>query len=166
MTTELTGFDAGLSGDEQIRIALRTIDANGGEAMMSQIYEAVTAKMSPNGLSAQGRASLRFFVNRVAVRAGYIHPYDKSRPGWRITTEGRDYLREAPPRPEEVLNVDTQQVEDAPSSAARGAAFERYVLSLLKVVYPHYAWFHQGQRKASERGLDFIGRRVGDTRLT
>ena len=93
MTTELTGFAAGLSGDEQIRIALRTIDANGGEAMMSQIYEAVTAKMSPNGLSAQGRASLRFFVNRVAFRAGYIHPYDKSRPGWRVLRrrEGTTY---------------------------------------------------------------------------
>jgi Restriction endonuclease len=157
-----TGFEAGLSGDEQIRTALQAIVDNGGVATTASIYDAVEKRMAPVRLSDQGRASLRFFVNRVAVQAGYVHPHDKQNPGWRITPEGREYLRAAPPPAEEVQNLDTDSIEQAPSNAARGAAFERYVLTLLKQLYPHYTWFHQGERKSLERGLDFIGSRIGE----
>ena len=152
MTSDKTGFEAGFTGDEQIRIALQAMVDNGGGATMSQLYEAIKTRMSPASLSEQGRASLRFFINRGAVRAGYVHPHDKARRGWRVTTEGRDYLRQAPPPSEQVVNVDTEVVETAPSNAARGTAFELYVLSLLKAMYPHYAWFHQGRRKAVSGG--------------
>ena len=64
---------------------------------MHDIYEAIEARIRPNGftLSNQGRASLRFCVNRVAVQAGYIYPYDKEHRGWRVTPEGRDANGEA-----------------------------------------------------------------------
>ena len=42
----LTGAEAGLSGDEQIRIALRTIAANGGTAPMADLYQAVEQQMN------------------------------------------------------------------------------------------------------------------------
>jgi hypothetical protein len=32
---------------------------------------------------------------------------------------------------------------------------------LLKKIYPHYAWYHQGVHKSRERGLDFIGSQIG-----
>ena len=106
---QLTGFDAGLSGDDQIRIALQRMIERGGEAQMPDIYEAVEARIRPNGfaLSRQGRASLRFFVNRVAVQAGYVYPHDKANPGWRITPEGRDFVGSPPAAPEVAVNVDT-----------------------------------------------------------
>lgn len=161
---ELTGHEAGLSGDEQIRIALQEIISNGGVATIDQIYQAVGRKISPIRLSVQGRASLRFFVNKVAVQAGYIYPYDKSNPGWRITPEGREYISNTGiiEEVEEVVNVDTKETQKAPANAVRGAAFERYVLSLLKKIYPNHTWFHQGERKSLERGLDFVGTRLGE----
>jgi len=94
VTTDVgvTGAEAGLSGDEQIRIALQTIEANGGIAKMSQIYDAVERHLNGLRLSPQGEASLRRLVNSDAVQAGYIYPHDQNNPGWRITTAGREFL--------------------------------------------------------------------------
>ncbi|HDY7553983.1 HNH endonuclease [Vibrio vulnificus] len=88
---EVTGFDAGLSGQKQIELALAAIKANGGVASMTQIYEVVEEHINPNGftLSFQGKSSLRNFVNKAAVKAGLIQAYDKSNPGWRATSSGQ-----------------------------------------------------------------------------
>src|SRR5262245_1372750 len=103
-TDGVTGFEAGLSGDEQIRIALQEIVASGGSAPMADLYAAVERRMAGRKLSYQGRASLRFFINRVAVRAGYIYPHDPAqRDAWRITPEGRELLSHGP-EPEEAVN--------------------------------------------------------------
>ena len=90
---ELTGSDAGLSGDDQIRIAfVKSCDVAAAPGCTRST--AVESVLQPRGLilSDQGRASLRFFVNRVAVLGGYIHPYDRENPGWRITERGRQAL--------------------------------------------------------------------------
>lgn len=162
----VTGAEVGINGDAQVRLALETIAGQGGIATTPQLYDALTARL-PVGtaLSEQGKSSLRFYVNKVAVEAGYVYPFDKASPGWRITPEGRDYL--GVPQIveiEHVINVDTQQVEAKPSNSAKGAAFEKYVLKLLKQMYPFYTWYHQGLHKQNERGLDFIGDRIGDRR--
>ena len=75
---QATGFEAGLSGDDQIRVALQRMIERGGEAQMPDIYEALEARIRPQGftLSKQGRASLRFSVNKVAVQASYVYPHD------------------------------------------------------------------------------------------
>ena len=157
----LTGVEAGLSGDEQIRIALRAIAANAGTAQMVDLYQAVEQHMDDARLSEQGKASLRFFINKVAVKAGYVYPADPATPGWRITPEGREAIQLELPVQEEALNVDTNQPIHILSNSVRGAAFELYVLRLLKELYPYYTWYHQGQHKSSERGLDFIGSQIG-----
>jgi hypothetical protein len=163
-TQGITGAEAGLSGEEQIRIAMETIARNDGVATMPQLYAAVEARLGGRCLSSQGKASLRFFVNKVAVNAGYVRPFDKTSPGWRLTPDGYEVIA---PRSE---SPDTDGCEDATRScvsstnSAYGAAFERYVLDLLKAMYPYYAWYHQGQHKRTERGLDLIGDRVGDLR--
>ena len=60
-------------------------------------------------------------------------------------------------------STSTQGAEaTVPSASAFGDAFELYVLRLLRVVYPHYAWYHQGRNKRHERGVDFVGNRLGD----
>ena len=162
---DVTGWEAGLSGDEQIRIALGEIIKRGGQARTPDIYVALEQVLSARGLtlSAQGHASLRFFVNRVAVRAGYVHPHDPDNPGWRITEKGREFL-ETGARTEPAIDVDSGAEEEVPSNSARGDAFEVWVLQLLRVAYPYYAWTHQGRDKRNERGVDFIGRRIGDAR--
>jgi len=95
----VTGSQAGLSGDQQIRIALQRIVEMGGTARTSDLYGAVEDVIEPKGyrLSSQGKSSLRFFVNRVAVEAGLVHPYDSRSGGWRVTTTGRDYIKAASP---------------------------------------------------------------------
>lgn len=161
----ITAADAGLSGDEQVKIALQAIVENHGNAQMHQIYKAVNEKLKNNNyqLSKQGEASLRFYVNRVAVKAGYIYPYDKKSPGWKITPQGREFILENGSEAEVVVNIDTQAEEVATPNVVRGTAFELYVLDLLRVIYPYYIWYHQGKYKKSERGLDLIGDRIGQS---
>ncbi len=160
------GTDAGLSGDDQVRIALGAIAERGGVAQMSDIYNAVDAVLKLKGftLSEPGRASLRFFVNKVAVEAGYLHPYDKESPGWRLTSQGREFLAASTDPAETTINVDTGNEQSVPSETARGDAFEQYFIRVLRAAYPNYAWYHQGRDKRRERGVDFVGNRLGDAR--
>src|SRR4051794_40120308 len=126
-TRQVTGFEAGLSGDDQIRLVLQEILRRGGEAQMRDLYEAVETVLSPRGmsLSEQGKASLRRCVNTVAVQAGYVYPHDPTSPGWRITAEGRAFA-EAGTQQELAINVDTGTEQVVLSGSARGDAFERY----------------------------------------
>ena len=159
---EVTGAQAGLSADDQIRIALETIVAHGEMATMQQIYQAADARLSPQRLSEQGRASLRRLVNNVAVEAGYIYPHDPQNPGWRITADGKLFLGTPKPAPEEVVDADTEVVELQQPSIVYAAAFELYMLRVFQKIYPRHAWYHQGRHKLHERGLDLIGTRLGE----
>ncbi len=155
----ITGAKAGLSGEDQIRIALHAINANGGTARMPELYSAVEKHMNGKKLSTQGEASLRNFINRVAVKAGYV--FQESPRTWRITANGKEFLNADATAVEEVFNLVTERTETAPSNSVRGTAFENYILDLLKNIYPHYTWYHQGVHKSKERGLDFIGSQIG-----
>jgi hypothetical protein len=88
----MTGVEAGLSSNDQMKIALETIIDNGGMAQIADIYAAVERHMGGVMLSEQGKASLREYVNRKAVNAGYIYPHDPSVEGWRITQTGIEFI--------------------------------------------------------------------------
>lgn len=161
--SEKTGAEAGLSANRQIGIALETMAANNGVASMQDIYEAVEAVMRPHSLSAQGRASLRTYINRDSVKAAFIAPYDKRNPGWHITAEGREFLKAKPDddaiEAEEVTDDAGQEVA-VPSNAARAHGFEKYVLEMMRRTYPEFAWYHQGVHTKQERGLDLLATRL------
>lgn len=106
----IKGTDIGLSGDDQIKIALKRIISLGGKAEMKDIYEAVEEKLDGCKLSDQGKASLRFFVNKVAVQAELVYPHDKNEPGWRITPAGREYLLNDSLVTEHVINIDSNEM--------------------------------------------------------
>lgn len=161
LANALTGREAGLSADDQIVIGLQAMVDHRGLASMQQIYEAVEAQLNGRHLSRQGRASLRRLINSAAVQAGYVYPHDIANPGWRITPDGRAFLAQVGVVTEDVVDVETQRQETVPANSVRGTAFERYVLDMLKTMYPHYTWYHQGLRKQQERGLDLIGNRLG-----
>lgn len=159
---EKSAAQAGLTANEQVRIALNTMVANGGTATTNDIYAAVEARMAPDTLSQQGRATLRAYINRDAVRAGFIEDHVKGAAGWTITPEGREFIQAAPP-----AAADVEQVTDAagaevnvPSVTVRALAFEKHILSLMRAVYPEYAWYHQGVHKQHERGVDILGTRL------
>ncbi len=97
------------------------------------------------------------------MEAGYVYPHDPSKPGWRITPDGRAFV-EAPQEHERAIDVDTGTETTMERASAFGDAFELYVLKLLRAWYPHYAWYHQGRDKRRERGIDFVGDRLGDAR--
>ena len=83
-----TGYEFGLSGEDQILLVVRHMAEHDGRAQMSELYGAVEASLGGNTLSEQGRSSLRFFVNEVAVEKGFIQPHDPANPGWRLTEKG------------------------------------------------------------------------------
>ena len=66
---EVTGYDAGLTGDQQIQIALQEIIDQGGKATMADLYKPLEAILNENSqtLSNQGKASYRFFINKVEL---------------------------------------------------------------------------------------------------
>ncbi|HLW06013.1 MAG TPA: hypothetical protein VKY45_00500 [Marinilabiliaceae bacterium] len=87
-----TGADAGLSGIHQIMLGLKVIIKNNGIAEMSQIYSPVNQiviKRTGDTLDEQGKASLRFFINRKAVEKGYVIKAQE-KPGWQITQAGKE----------------------------------------------------------------------------
>ena len=94
---EMTGAEYGLSGEDQIRIVARYIAQHGGVARMRDLYRALEDEMEGHVLSDQGRSSLRFFVNEVAVDRGWIQPFDRHNPGWRLTSAGYRLIGEEPP---------------------------------------------------------------------
>lgn len=162
MPKEYTGSEAGLSGDVQVEIAVKEINRLGGKAQMSQLYSALEKEMGDKKLSEQGKASFRFYVNKVAVKAGLVYPHDRKNPGWILTPAGKEFVGQN--QVDEItVNTDTNEEEISTSNSARGLAFEHYTLELLKSLYPNFVWHHQGIHKRSERGLDFIGDRLGDS---
>jgi hypothetical protein len=86
----ITGVEAGLSSNDQMRIALEAIVDNGGTAQITDIYAAVERHLRGAMLSNQGKDSLREVVNRKAVKAGYISR-DPIK-GWRIIQAGREFI--------------------------------------------------------------------------
>ena len=161
----VTGSDAGLSGTEQFRLALTEIVRLGGAAPMGALYAPVEKVLTSRGLSLseQGKASLGIFINKVAVEVVYVYPHDRSKPGRRITPDGRAFV-EAPQEHERAIDVDTGTETTMERASAFGDAFELHALKLLRAWYPHYAWYHQGRDKRRERGIDFVGDRLGDAR--
>lgn len=155
----LTGAAAGFNGAAQVRIAVKCILDCGGTATTQQLYDALEAQMKGRRLSEQGKASLRFYVNKIAVRLGLVYAHVRSKPGWHITPKGRRFLV-APPAVVTLAGIDKGQQGTGATNSARGSAFERYVLDLLRLLYPGYAWYPQGEDKKNERGLDFIGNLV------
>jgi hypothetical protein len=155
---EKSGSQAGLSANDQYRLALLKIVEQGGKATMQEIYAAVEARMSPDTLSDVGKATLRNYVNKVLVQAGFVSKGDGS---WVITAEGREFLGLAElTKVTEVVTEGSGTEIIVPSVAVRAIAFEKYVLSLMRQVYPEYSWYHQGMHKQNERGVDLLGTRL------
>lgn len=107
--TLVTGREAGLSGDDQIRFALQEIIRRGGMAETRDLYDAIESALAPRGmrLSEQGKASLRNFINTVAVQAGYVHRHDRNAP------DGESLLRdELSLRANPTLNPQSMSIRD------------------------------------------------------
>lgn len=154
---EKTGAEAGLSRDEQTRVALQAMIDNGGVATSTQIQDAVEARMSPARLSRQGKATLSSYISREAVQAGLVS--DPGRGSWAITPEGREFMDSGT---EEETTVAATGIEvTAPSNTVRGRAFEVYCEGLVKAIYPGFTWLDSGRYKKNERGLDFVGTEIG-----
>lgn len=93
-TPVLTAKEAGLSRNEQIRIALERMRKNGGRATIQEIYRTMEEEMGNAILSEQGRASLRTFINRDAVAQRWVVAVNGVESGWEITATGLRYLDE------------------------------------------------------------------------
>lgn len=163
---EVTTFEAGLKKDEIYSIVFKACFVKPSGLEMSEIYDLVNAELakSDSVLSKQGQASLRALINKTAVSDGFIYPFDKDYPGWRITPEAKLLIENDGKQQELVFNEETQKEEIYVSNSVRGAIFEKYCLGLLKTVYPYYSWFHQGVQKNNERGLDLIAEKIGEVR--
>ncbi len=92
-TGRMTGAEAGLSGDEQLRICLSCFSNTQERLPMSALYPAVERRMGGATLSKQGKSSLRFFINKRGVEAGYFVAGVRGQAGWRATKAGLRFAR-------------------------------------------------------------------------
>jgi hypothetical protein len=148
----MSAAEAELDRNEVVGICLRYMVAAGGSATTAELYAAVEANMGSAKLSPNGRACVREYVNRYAVRTGLVLPHSPDRPGWHITAEGRELVAA------EECFLGQQPSPSSPISRA----FEQYVLGLMHIMHPRYFWYHQGVHTRHERGLDLIGTRFPD----
>lgn len=157
---ECTGAEAGLSRDEQVRIALGAMVASGGSATTDEIRKAVEERMESATLSKQGKASLASFLSSRAVEAGLVRPGGE-RGVWTITPEGREFLEG---EDEVETTVDASGFETVSSkNTVPYRLFELHCQKIVKAMYPNHVWLDQGLYKRGEFGLDLIGTEVGST---
>lgn len=157
---ECTGSEAGLSRDDQVRIALAAMVAGGGSTTTDEIRNAIEERMAPARLSKQGKASLASFVSSRAAEAGLVRP-GRERGRWEITSEGREFLEVAD---EVETTVDASGVERVSAkNTVPHRLFELHCEKVLKAMYPNHVWLDQGRWKKGEFGLDLIGTEVGAT---
>jgi hypothetical protein len=101
-----TAAEVGIGRTEQLQIALQAMTEHDGIAEIKDIYEAIENRMSDKGfkLSQQGKDTLRAYINRDAVQAGYV---DKEKNiGWKITNKGRNFLTEVIEDDEDTQEID------------------------------------------------------------
>lgn len=98
--------EVGIGRTEQLRIVLQTMTERDGIAEIQDIYEAIENRMIEKGfrLSDQGKATLRSYINRDAVEAGYVF---KENIGWKITDKGRIFLNEVIEDDQDTEEIDT-----------------------------------------------------------
>jgi len=70
----MSAAGAGRSGDDVIRICLAQMLASDGSPTSAELYEAVERRMPGAALSSNGKAAIRYYINRVAVSAGLVRP--------------------------------------------------------------------------------------------
>ena len=89
---ETTGIEAGLSQDDQIRIALQCMSESGGVASLEQIFRALEDHMGDKSLSVKGKNFALEIMNNESVKNGFIHPPKTNSTDLRITPAGEEFL--------------------------------------------------------------------------
>lgn len=129
-----TGKDAGLNVDSQVHIALDAISRRGGVAEMKDIYVDMEMACNQRGytLCPQGKNSLRNFVNKRAVKKGYIHPHSRTSKGWRITPQGQELLNTISAA---VLSIGDKTINDGrlPEELPDGAEYREGAVKQVRV---------------------------------
>ena len=163
---EVTYSEAGLTKERVYNLIFTEMLKSQNGLEIKEIYDIVNNELKNNAqvLSEQGRATLRNLVNKYAVIEGYVFPYDKENPNWRLTNVGKELIENQDIQKELVFNTETKKEEYEIPNTIKGAILENYVLGLLKIMHPFYSWFHQGKQKNNERGLDLIAKRIGESK--
>jgi len=161
---EVTYSQAGLTKSDIYSLIFTEMAKHNDGLDIQGIYKIVNAELAKNSqiLSKQGERTLSNLISVGTVSDGFIYPFDKENPNWRLTNEGRNLIGQQGKQTEKVFNTETENDEDETPNSVKGAMLEKYVLGLLKEMHPYYSWFHQGLQKNNERGLDLIANRIGE----
>lgn len=106
----ITGAEAGVGPDEQIDIALRTMEQNNGFASITDIIEALENKMDGRILSHQGIVNLRYFLNEKAKKNKWVLAIPNQKDVWQITSQGQIHLHNLQPIHENLPNEFSHRV--------------------------------------------------------
>jgi predicted transcriptional regulator len=161
---EVTYREAGLTKSDIYSLVFTEMAKNSDGLEIKDINKIVNTELAKNSqiLSKQGERTLSNLISVGAVSDGFIHPFDKENPKWRLTSEGRQLIEQLGQQEESVFNTETETDEKETPNTVKGFLLEKYVLGLLKEMYPYYSWFHQGVQKNNERGLDLIANKIGE----
>jgi hypothetical protein len=163
--TQVTYTEAGLTKENVYVLIFAEMLKKPDGLKTKEIYDIINNELKNKSqiLSEQGKATLRNLINKYDVLEGYVFPYDKDNPNWRLTNIGRQLVENQGVQEEFVFNTETNKDEKETPNTVLGAILEYYVLGLLKQMHPYYTWFHQGIQKKNERGLDLIANKIGES---
>ena len=161
---EVTYREAGLSKEDIYLLVFTKMAENTDGLEIKDINKIVNTELAKSSqiLSKQGERTLSNLISVGAVSDGFIHPFDKENPKWRLTSEGKEIVKQQGQQKESVFNTETETDEKEIPNTVKGFLLEKYVLGLLKEMYPYDSCFHQGVQKNNERGLDLIANKIGD----
>jgi len=163
--TEVSYAEAGFTKEYLYSLIFREMLKYPDGLKMSDIKDIVNRELAKKSkiLSYNGEGCLRELINRRSVAEGFIYPYEKGKK-WRLTNEGKRIIELQGKQREKVINSKTGDEETEIPNVVKGALLEKYVLGLLKEIHPNYSWYHQGEQKNNERGLDLIANKIGEGR--
>ncbi|MDR0515611.1 MAG: restriction endonuclease [Fibromonadaceae bacterium] len=167
LPNEMTGVthgEAGLKKEDVYSLVFKEMVKYPDGLTIKDIYKIVNdelAKKSQILSKPAGEKSLRALISNSYERDGFIYPFEEGK-NWRLTNEGKKIVEQQGKQGEKVTNSKTGGEETEIPNVVKGALLEKYVLGLLKEMHPYYSWFHQGEQKNNERGLDLTAKKIGE----
>ena len=133
---EVTYREAGLTKVDMYSLVFNELVKYPDGLEIKDIFKVVNAELANKEslLSKQGEDTLRNLISAGAVSDGFIHPFNKENPKWRLTNEGKKLVEQQGQQKEKGFNTETGNDDtDIPNIVKGTDEFEEWPETLAKM---------------------------------